>query len=187
MTKHQEIRQAKSKQKAIRRHVVLIQNKLLDNKKSPRVNDLQKALKTKTKIREVSTFNVLTNECDGDNIYARIDNKEDITQSVDQDKNNNIDVKDDVVSSPIDNDSKYVNINNINKDKHSILHVDMWDNTTKATTATTDKISVAKYFKAANEHEKHETIEDKRLDDPYISCDIDLSKCIINKYSYKEI
>ena len=56
----------------------------------------------------------------------------------------------------------------------------MWDNTTKATTATTEQISVAKYFKTAKENEKHETIEDKRLDEPYISSDTDLSECIIN-------
>ena len=205
MTKHQEIRQAKSKHESIRKHVVIIQNKLLDKKQSPRVNDLQKALETKTTIREASTSNVLINECDGDNINARIDNKEDITQSVEKDRNNNIDVKDDVVSSSndndskddndnicdievedftsnvpinecdgdnidarvvdeknikqpvehvrnnntdvkvdvvsslIDNDSKVYNINNINKDKYSTLHVDMWDNNMKVTTTTIDE------------------------------------------------
>ena len=47
-----------------------------------------------------------SNECDGDNINARIDNKEDIKQSVEHDTNNNNDVKDDVVSSSNDIDSK---------------------------------------------------------------------------------
>ena len=178
--KNQEITQAQRRSESIRKYDVINQNKLVDKKQSPRVSDLHHVLKTKTKIREGITSNVSISESDGDNINDRVVDVENMKQNVRHDTNDNIHVKDDVVSSPIDKDSKDVNINNINKDKYSILHVDMWDNTTKATTATTDKISVAKYFKAANEHEKHETIEYKRLDEPYISSDTDLSKCIIN-------
>ena len=108
---YQEIRQAKSKHESLRKHDVIIQNKLLDKKQSLRVNDLQKVLKTKTKIREASTSNVPINKCDGDNINVRIDNKEDIKQSVEHDTNNNNDVKDDVVSSSHDNASKDDNDN----------------------------------------------------------------------------
>ena len=104
--KNQEIRQWKSKNESIRKNDVIIQNKLLDKKQSPRVNDLQKVLKTKTKIRKASNSNVPINECDGDNINARVDNKEDIKQSIEHDTNNNNDVKDDVVSSSNDIDSK---------------------------------------------------------------------------------
>ena len=123
--KNQEITQAQSKSESIRKYDVINQNKLLDKKQSPRVCDLHKVLKTKTKIRKAITSNVPICECDGDNINVRVVDVENIKQPVRHDTNNNIDVKGDVVSSPIDKDSKDVNINKINKDKHSTLHVDM--------------------------------------------------------------
>ena len=106
--------------------------------------------------------------------------KKNLTQPVEHVRNNNIDVKVDVVSSSIDNDSKDDNINNIIKDKYSTLHVDIWDNNMKATTATIDNKSVDKYFKATKENEKNKTKENKTLNDPYISYNTDLSDFIIN-------
>merc|ERR1712238_415787 len=58
-----------------------------------------------------STSNIPINECDGDNIDARIVGEEDIKQPVDHDINNNIDVKADAVSSSIDNHTKDDNDN----------------------------------------------------------------------------
>ena len=85
------------------------------------------------------TSNVRINEWDGDNIDARVVDEENIKQPVEHVRNNNTDAKGDVVSSLIDNDSKVYNINNINKDKYSTLHVDMWDNNMKVTTTTIDE------------------------------------------------
>ena len=65
---------------------------------------------------------------------------------------------------PITND-----INKINKDKYSTLPVAIWNNNMKATTATLEKISLDKYFKANKANEKNKTKENKRLNKPYIS------------------
>ena len=48
----------------------------------------------------------------------------------------------------------------------------------KATTATIDKKSLNIHFKAAKENEKNKTKENKTLNEPYISSDIDLSDFI---------
>ena len=101
-----------------------------------------------------STSTVPINECAGDNIDARVVDEENTTHPVEHVRNKNIDVKVDVVFSLIYNDSKDDTITNINKDKYSTLHVDMWDNNIKATTATIDKKSVDKHSKAVKEHEK---------------------------------
>ena len=100
------------------------------------------------------TSTVPINECDGEDIDARIVDEENTTHPVEHVSNKNIDVKVDIVVSLIYNDSKDDTITNINKDKNSTLHVDMWDNNIKATTATIDKKSVDKHSKAVKEHEK---------------------------------
>merc|ERR1711957_698235 len=63
-----------------------------------------------TEVQEF-TPNIPINECDGDNIDARIVGEEDIKQPVEHDINNNIDVKADAVSSSIDNHTKDDNDN----------------------------------------------------------------------------
>ena len=57
-----------------------------------------------------------------------------------------------------DNVTMNNDINNINKDTYSTLHVAMWNNDMKSTTATLDKISFDKHFKAAKENTREQEI-----------------------------
>ena len=103
------------------------------------------------------------NEYAGDNIDIGVVDEENTKQPVEYVRNNNTDVKVDVVYSLTDNNSKNYNITTISKDKYSNLHVDMWDNNMKATTATINKKSIDKSFKAAKENEKNQNHRHKDI------------------------
>merc|ERR1711957_463624 len=111
-----------------------------------------------TEVQEF-TPNIPINECDGDNIDARIVGEEDIKQPVEHDINDNIDVKADVVSSSIDNHTK--------DDNDNICDIEVQDSTSNVPINECDgdnidaRIVIEKNIKQPVEHDINDNIDVK--------------------------